>query len=198
MEQLETERSDLVFVLAGRVSRKRFALTLVKEHADWQLLLSVGRFEIRRLPDLGLRVPFDLVSRALALKPEQRHFFLSVCGQDAGDVFYLPPYRWGTLREILGLVAWLHGHPNIRSLIIISSEFHLSRVRLCCMALMPKEIQIKFVPVANEPHSRAIPYEHAKLVLAEWIKFALYLFILTVRKPKPWPYLVAVKMNVPR
>lgn len=184
---------QLIFVLAGRSSRKLYALTLSQHRPDQLLLLSVARFEIRKLPSFGLALPFDLVSRASVLKPVERHFFLTVLGIKVTEVHYIPAHKLGTLREIMALAAWLKMHPQVESLTIISSGFHLPRARLCCRALLPKHVRVKFLPVPNEQaYGRRNRFERICLVLAECLKVFLYVFILIFGKEKPWSKLTVV------
>ena len=188
------ENWQAIFVLAGRGSRKQYALTLNKNRLDRILLLSVARFEIRKLSSFGLSMPFDLVSRAALLQPLERHFFLTVHGNRVADVHYVPAHRLGTLREIMALGAWLEMHPQLQSLIIVSSGFHLPRVRLCCRALLPKRVQVKFVPVPNEHfYGYNNLLERFRLILVELAKLCLYLLILVFGKVKPWRELVAAR-----
>src|SRR5262249_43564508 len=162
---------EAMFVLAGRSSRKRYALTLNKDRSDRVLLMSVARFEIRGLPSFGLAMPFDLVSRALVLKPPGRHFFVTLHGNQVKEIHYVPAHRLGTLREIMALAAWLRMHPKVQSLIIISSSFHLPRVRLCCEAVLPKWVQMKLVPVPNEQaYGHSHIFERVRLIVAESAK----------------------------
>jgi len=184
----------MIFVLAGRGSRKHYALTLNKNQPDRILLLSVARFEIRKLAGFGLAMPFDLVSRAAVLQPLERHFFLTVHGTQVKEVHYVPAHRLGTLREIMALAAWLEMHPQLQSLIIVSSGFHLPRVRLCCRTLLPKRVRVKFVPVPNEQfYGYGKVFERFRLILLELAKLCLYLLILTFGKVKPWQDLVAAR-----
>lgn len=185
---------DLIFVPAGQPGRKTYALELHRNSTGQKLLLSVARFEIRRLSDFDLKLPLDLVSIARSMPPEDRHFLVTICGDRAVDIRYLPRYPLGTLREILGLVAWLKRHPEVRTLQIVSSRSHLPRIALCCKALLPNNFQVELLAVPNEGvliqrHWR----KHLRLLLTEFAKFWLYCFVLVFLRPKPFTELVAVK-----
>ena len=65
--------ADLIFILAGQMSRKDFALQLFREGLAPRLLFSVGRFEIRRFSKLALPIGLDLLKLAQHLPPPQRH-----------------------------------------------------------------------------------------------------------------------------
>src|SRR5262249_50830657 len=107
MEQLltvaEEERAgDAIFVLAGARERKSFGLELHRRGLAPKIVLSVGRFEIRRLPEVGLPAPLDLLSTAQAVPPPERHYFVEF---DAGGVKFEKTRvgRYGTLSEIEAL-----------------------------------------------------------------------------------------------
>ena len=126
----EPKRSDLIFVLAGRQARKSYGLDLFWRGFTPTLLLSVARFDVRKLATLPLPVPVDLLAYAKPLPVEQRYFFLSFA--DHGyEVEKIRKQFAGTLSEIIALDSWLKRHPTIASIQIISSGFHLRRVRLC-------------------------------------------------------------------
>src|ERR1700758_731610 len=86
---------DLLFVLAGRVARKEFALRLFQENLAPRILFSVGRFEIRRFSKMQLPVPLDLLNLAQELPPPQRHYFAFFHAQRV-QVELIPPRRFGT------------------------------------------------------------------------------------------------------
>jgi hypothetical protein len=54
--------ADLIFVRAGREDRKLDGLQLFREGRAPRLLVSVGRYEIRRFADLPLSESIDLSS----------------------------------------------------------------------------------------------------------------------------------------
>src|SRR5271157_5306720 len=70
--------SDVIFVLAGRECRKHFALELLREGRAPTLLLSVGRFEIRRFSNLELPTKLDLLAIASGTEPRRRHYFVNI------------------------------------------------------------------------------------------------------------------------
>ena len=67
---------DAIFVLAGLKARKVFAIQLLEKEFAPRVLFSVGRFEIRRFPELGLPLTIDLLQMAQSIPPPQRHFFV--------------------------------------------------------------------------------------------------------------------------
>ena len=140
---------DLIFALAGRHSRKLYALELFRQGIGNSLLLSVGRFEIRKFAHLSWPPEIDLARVAASTQAAQRHYFVS---SEAGrsDVELIPRGRFGTLSEIRALARWLRSRPQVASLVVVSSGPHLRRVRACCRALLPARLQLRFLPVPND------------------------------------------------
>ena len=138
------EPSDLIFALAGEQNRKEFAVKLLSEGLAPRLLLSVARFEVRRFRQLALPFQLHLPEMAAKLSPAERHFFVFV-ENGCASVWTIPKARFGTLREILALRAWLNEHPEITSVLVVSSGFHLRRVRMCCQSLLPTCVRLAFL-----------------------------------------------------
>jgi uncharacterized SAM-binding protein YcdF (DUF218 family) len=167
---LAARRGDLVFVLAGEPHRKLYGLQLYRAGYAPRILLSVGRFEIRRFAELDLpypagSVPLDLLAaRPTSLR--ERHFFVAFSAQDV-SFEKIPLGRLGTLREIRALAKWCKERPEIASLIVVSSGYHLRRVRLCCRALLPSAIGVIYaaVPEETDVHKWELALELLKLPL---------------------------------
>jgi hypothetical protein len=140
---------DLIFVLAGRQSRKVFGLQLFSEKRAPNLLVTVGRFEIRRFANLAWPVHVDLLQIAKPVPPPERWFFVS-SGTDVGTVELVRRGRFGTLSEIRALAAWLKRHPNINSVLVVTSGSHLRRVRMCCRNLLPRYVQIRLLAASDD------------------------------------------------
>lgn len=136
--------ADLIFVLAGRVHRKKYALKLFRWGLAPGILFSVGRFEIRRFSKMNLPVPLDLLKLAQVLPPPQRHYFAFFKGQEV-QVEHVPPGQFGTLTEIEALARWVRSHPEVQSILVISSGPHLRRIRMCCRALLDSKIDLAFL-----------------------------------------------------
>ena len=75
--------ADLIFVLAGLEARKAFGLRLLNRQLAPRILLSVGRFEIRKLPRLSLPAPINLLEIAATIPPVLRHYFVWFEGGEA-------------------------------------------------------------------------------------------------------------------
>ena len=103
--------ADLIFVLAGRVYRKDYALELFRQGLAPRIMFSVGRFEIRRFSKMALPVPLDLLKPAQELPPPQRHYFVFFEGQEV-ETQHVLPGRFGTLTEIEALARWLSKRPG--------------------------------------------------------------------------------------
>jgi uncharacterized SAM-binding protein YcdF (DUF218 family) len=147
--------ADLIFVLAGRVHRKEYALQLYREGLAPRILFSVGRFEIRRFSKMPLPVPLDLLKLAQDVPPPQRHYFVFFQGQEA-QVEHVPPGRFGTLTEVSRLSRWLGEKPDIRSALIISSGTHLRRIRMCCQPLLNPKTELAFLAAPISLHEQPI------------------------------------------
>src|SRR5437899_11696467 len=68
------EKCDAIFVLAGVVARKAYGLELYREGVAPRIVLSVARFEIRRLGEQALPTAIDLLSAAQGVPPAGRRF----------------------------------------------------------------------------------------------------------------------------
>ena len=188
------ERSDVIFVLAGRECRKPYGLSLQREGWAPTLLLSVGRFELRKFSRLDLPSSSspDLVAIASSTPPERRHYFVKI---DSGraQAMRIAPGRFGTLSEITALSDWLRGHTAARSVMVLSSGFHLRRVRMCCRRLLPKGTRLSFVAVPEESEGWLGRWWQdpgaRKLVVSEVLKIVMYklLFQRPARKGRSSP-----------
>jgi len=175
--------ADAIFVLAGHKSRKVYAIRLLEQGMAPRLLLSVGRFEIRRFPELGLPQTIDLLEMAQSIPPPQRHFFVLFENQQ----FTLQRIRvrtLGTLSEIDALADWLLAHPEISSLLVVSSGSHLRRLRMCCRRLLRRKLKCSFVATPEESGENG---SNRKAILLECFKVSCYLVLLPFWElARPW------------
>jgi uncharacterized SAM-binding protein YcdF (DUF218 family) len=189
--------ADLIFVLAGKVHRKEYALELLRQGLASRILFSVGRFEIRRFSKMGLPVPLDLLKLAQEVLPPQRHYFAFFQGQEV-RVEHVLPGRFGTLTEIDALAQWLSRNPEIRSVLIVSSDSHLRRIRMCCRTLLNANVELAFLaaPLPSSEESalatadpqqdhlqpeESSGFESAKGDLLELFKLVIYWVLLKIR-----------------
>jgi hypothetical protein len=156
------QNADLIFVLAGRQSRKVYGLELFAEGRAPRILLSVARFEIRRFAKLDVPVPLDLLQIALPIRPPQRHFFVSFEG-DSYDVERVPVRRLGTLGEIEALRQWLHARPRIASALLVTGGAHMRRVRMCCRKLLTPRLNWCLIVAPEKVEAAGILTELAKI-----------------------------------
>ena len=164
------EPAGLIFVLAGRMDRKRYGLELYRTGVAPRLLLSVGRFEVSKMATVDFEGLEELIAQRNTLPPDQRHFF---CEMNSHGLQIERPKlrRWNTYGEILGLREFLE-RDMPRSMIVVSSDVHLRRVALAiekvfCVA-PPK---IRFCPVATGEW---------RYVVTEAIKLVAYRVILSL------------------
>jgi len=169
---------DLIFALAGRQSRKNYALEMFSRGRVSQLLISVGRFEIRSFGDLPFPVRLNLPQMAASVPPSQRHLFVHL-GNRTSAVEFVHKGRLGTLSEIRALQTWLATRSEIRSVLIVTSAPHLRRVRLCCRCFLPASIRFRLLPVDEEGSGlrRDLWWQTRRnraIVLPEFPKLLLY------------------------
>lgn len=180
----KTPVPDAIFVFAGGQARKECAAGLwrVLTHAaaapPIALVVSVARFEWRRYTLLELP-GFDALQEAVAdLPPEQRHFFV-VLEPGSVEVRHVTPRRWGTRNEARALAA-LATEKGWRTLLVITSKFHLSRVRLVVVRVFAGTgVRVAYATPARgaDPHGPGQWYRSRrglKLVFLEQMKRVVY------------------------
>jgi uncharacterized SAM-binding protein YcdF (DUF218 family) len=90
--------------------------------------------------------------------------------------------KWGTMSEIQALRCWLDRDEHTKRVIVVSSWYHLPRLRLCCRTLLNPNLAVEFVP-SPEPSIEVLGHRHLdeKRVLpafAEIGKLILYWLVL--------------------
>jgi hypothetical protein len=176
-------QSDAIFVLAGHKSRKALAIQLLAQGTAPRILFSVGRFEIRRFPELGLPRTIDLLQLAQTIPPPQRHFFVLFEGQQF-TVQRIQVRVLGTLSEIDALADWLLAHPEISSLLLVSSGAHLRRLRMCCRRLLRRNVKCSFVATPEEGGNNS---SNRGAIFLECFKIACYFVLLPFWEvARPW------------
>jgi hypothetical protein len=169
--------SDAIFVLAGRPERKVYGLRLFEEGLAPRLILSVGRFEVRKMAQLGFQ---DLNLRELAaqLPPARRHFFIDL-SLGVRRVFPAAIERTGTRGELAALAVSL-SKDTVRSLTLVSTSIHLRRIRLCCRKIETfRQVKIGYGPVPEDLSSfRCRGWwkrpDHWSYLIAEYSKLVAY------------------------
>jgi hypothetical protein len=139
-------KADAIFVFAGRDSRKRFGVRLFREGVAPRLVLSVGRFEWRRFPSLGLPGDGGLAEQAAATEPWLRHFFVEVTTDGATRCERIPFGRLSTWREARAVSALVR-REGIHKLVVVSEGQHLLRCLLGLSIALPEFCAA--IPVAS-------------------------------------------------
>lgn len=150
--------SDAIFVFAGRPERKRFGLELFKRGLAPVLILSVGRFEWRRFPDLGLPDDGGLTRLVQETYYKHRHFFVTV-GPDGASARFVPTHFLGTLREALALAEEVRAK-GYRSILVVSTSIHLRRARLALRHTL-KDLPVRVAYTA-------VPESESKIRCDDW------------------------------
>jgi len=159
--------------------RKDYALELFRQGLAPGILFSVSRFEIRRFSKMALPVPLDLLKLAQEVPPPQRHYFVFFEGQQVQTEHVLPG-RFGTLTEIDALARWLSENPDIGSVLVVSSDSHLRRIRMCCRSLLNANVKLAFLAAPFPPEENS-SFASAKDDLMELCKLAIYWVLLKIR-----------------
>ncbi len=186
--------AEAIFVFAGGHPRKEFAAEIWRHGAAPALIVSVGRFEWRRYVSLGL--PGDVALRAAVeqVPPHERHFFVvlergrGVAGvpgaiaaaPDArAEALPIRRQRFGTRNEARALAS-LALERGFKSLIVVSSGFHLRRVALVVRrALAGSGVRASFaaLPYDRDPYAPGRWWRsprRVRVVLSEVVKLAVY------------------------
>jgi hypothetical protein len=141
--------ADAIFVFAGRESRKRFGVELFRRGVAPRLVLSVGRFEWRRFPDLGLSGDGGLTELVSRTPPEERHFFVDI-GPEGAHCERVPVGPLGTWSESRALARFVV-RESVRQLIVVSHRQHLYRCLLCLRLSLPPSCTFEAAPSPPDP-----------------------------------------------
>lgn len=174
-------KPDAVFVFAGGQARKEHAARLWRDAVAPVLVVSVARFEWRRYALLGLPGTEKLHAAVQHLPPKERHFFV-ILERGNADIRHVVPRRWGTRNEARAL-ALLARERRWRSLLVISSGFHLPRVALVVeRALRGSGCAVAYEapPAGTDPHGPGRWWRSRRgirLVGSEVAKRLIYAFL---------------------
>ncbi|HET9251459.1 MAG TPA: ElyC/SanA/YdcF family protein [Candidatus Eisenbacteria bacterium] len=170
--------SDALFCFAGRPERAPYAVALWRAGIAPVLILSVGRFEWRRFPGLGLDSDGGLRDLVERTPPSRRHF-LVVVDRAGARAEWMPRGRLGTLAEARAIARLARGR-GWRTLTAVTTAAHSRRALLSVRrALSGEPVR---VAVAAVPESRSSAPRDAwwrdragrSLVLGECIKLPVY------------------------
>ncbi len=169
--------SDLIVVLGGRSERHLFGLQLWRSGLAPRLLLSIGRFDARRVAP-SLPEPSRFLDLVRATPPRQRHFFADYAA-DVSHYCVAQLSRRGTYPELQALASYLE--PSAPATITIAStSIHLRRIRFCCRRIpFFQDRTIYYLPVPEEISSFRreawwTRFDHCSYVAKEYGKLALY------------------------
>jgi len=179
------QQADRIFVLAGRRYRKSYGVNLLQQGWARGILLSTlsgDSLDLSRFAELHLPAWPRLLELQSRIPPQGRFFFLDYDGT-SWRAESLPVRPLGTLNEIAQLGRWLQQRPDVRSVLIVSSGWHLRRIRMCCRALFPPSIRFSLaaVPADSVPRGRiesTRPPEQDDRPIAECAKLLLYRIVL--------------------
>jgi hypothetical protein len=172
----EFRDSDLVFVHAGAKQRKVVALELYSQRKIRSLLLSMTPGEARNFAALKWPAPLEVLEAALSTVKE--HTFVCL---ESGTVTVdrVPLRTFGTLSEVRQLERWLHRHSGFASVMMISTAPHIRRVRMCCRAILPSNIDVRLFAIPAYGYwdrNRWWSFRRTRIaVLSEFPKLLLYL-----------------------
>lgn len=177
-------QADLIFCFAGREHRKRDALALFSQAYAPQILISVGRYEIRRFENLSTPFQNQLLEMAACVTPPERHFFVWFGPVESG-VELVRTGALGSLSEILALRKWLAKHQEIKRVLLVSSRLHLRRLRACCR-ILPHSVEVRLIASSGSESARtANAWWRDRLtrdiVLSELLKISLYQVVLALK-----------------
>jgi hypothetical protein len=167
--------TDLLFVFAGAPWRKRAALDAWRRGEARVLVLSVGRFEWRRLPELGITDDGGLAPLVEATPPMRRHFFI-VYEESRAEARLAPKGRLGTWSEALALAA-LARERGAASILVCTSGYHMPRALLAVRRAIRRTFRgaappsLRALPV-QEPPGTALAPDRAGRSPRAWLTLA--------------------------
>jgi hypothetical protein len=174
---------DLIFVMAGRMERKRYGLEVFRSGLAPTLVLSVGRFEVSKSKDLQLQGYEELVHLRDQTPPQERHFFITMTSSCTRvEQMKLP--RWNTYGETVAFRDFLKNQ-NTRRVMIVSTDIHLRRVALTFSSVF-RHSGLQFLYCAVPSGLSSVQKDHwwrrsadRRYVVTELIKLTGYRVILS-------------------
>jgi uncharacterized SAM-binding protein YcdF (DUF218 family) len=181
------EPADFIFVLAGRMERKQYALELYRAQVAPRLILSVGRFEVSRMHTLNVFSVDDLkelVSLRDNTPAKDRSFFAHL---DVGGTRFERSdlVKCSTYGEAFALRKFLKG-AGARKVIVISTDVHLRRTALTFKTLFRDQpIEFRYCPVPSRlsfmtKHDWWASPDNRRFLLKEFAKLVGYWLILSM------------------
>lgn len=177
----DERRADAIFVFAGGQERKTLAVELWRAGRAPALIVSVGRFEWRRFPGLGIP-DGGLVSLVEATPYWRRHFFVLVERDDA-RARLIEARPFGTRHEARSLAAVMRER-GFRSVVVVTSAVHVRRASLALVRAardLDATFSFETVPEDRDPYGAARwrrTRNGIRVVLSELVKVAIYAALL--------------------
>jgi hypothetical protein len=119
---------DLIYVVAGRIGRKRYGIELFHAGAAPLLVLSIERFEVSKVARFGLDGFDELIALRDRTPPHERYFYWKMDASGGHFEKRILP-RCNTYGEAFALRQFLD-EGKAQSVLVISSGVHLRRVAL--------------------------------------------------------------------
>ena len=137
---------DLIFVMAGRMNRKRYGFELYRQGVAPKLVLSVGRFEVSKMLQTEFAFADELAALRSATPPNQRHFFVSL-DQFGTRMELASVPHWNTYGEVVGLMRHVE-REHVAKVMVVSTDIHLRRVAYTIhKVLRDKPLEFLYCPV---------------------------------------------------
>jgi len=177
---------DLIFVMAGRMNRKRYGFELYRKGVAPKLVLSVGRFEVSKMLQTEFAFADELATLRSATPPNQRHFFVSL-DQFGTRMELASVPHWNTYGEVIGLMRRL-GREHAAKVMVVSTDIHLRRVAYTIhKVLRERSFEFLYCPVPEYDNLQKGRWwtrpDSRSYVLSELMKLAGYGVILSM---PPW------------
>jgi len=174
---------DLIFVMAGRMNRKRYALQLYRRGVGPKLVLSVGRFEISKMSQTEFPFIDELIAVRSVTPSSRRHFFVSL-DQSGTRVELASVPQWNTYGEVVGLKHYLEREAAAK-IMVVSTGIHLRRTAYTISRVMKNQpCEILYCPVPDSDDLRKQSWwtraDSRYYVISEAIKLAGYTMILSM------------------
>lgn len=159
----ELQPADLIHVLGGDVERIDYGIALYQQDYGGEILFTGGRVEIPLANMTYSRLAREY-AQARGVPPE--------------NILPLESTATSTFEEVLELQRVLASDSSLQTLLIVSSPFHLRRVRWIFEKALPPRVQLRFVPVpfARSRHKQRWWTAELSLqaVVNEYLKIPFY------------------------
>jgi uncharacterized SAM-binding protein YcdF (DUF218 family) len=172
----EVQSADLIHVLGGDVDRIDYGVQLYQQGFGRKMFFTGGRIEI------------PLVDTTYSRLAQQ---YAIAKGVRSEDVLRRESLATSTYEEALELKAFLDGGAEVKSVIIVSSPYHMRRARWTFTKVLGDRVTFQFAPVPFEMSRHKQQWWTDEwsfnIVLTEYLKipfyYANYLLIIPSASP---------------